>query len=446
MNRTLYIESLGCAKNRVDSEIMLAAMVAGSFKPVSGPEEADVIVLNTCGFLTSAVNESLDRFLELATYKNPEKGQCKCLVLAGCMSERYQENLLSELPEADAVMGTSDYTQILMVVNQALVSQERKAWFSPKTGYSEANLEAPRVQSTLAHYSWVKIAEGCSNMCSFCSIPALRGGFHSKKINLIEQECKALLGSGVKELNLIAQDTSSFGLDKGEDLWGLMQRLSSLDGDFWVRLFYSYPNLYPDQLFDLMNQDKRFVPYLDLPFQHINDRVLKDMNRKITEKELMALLERAHNKLDRFAFRTTLIVGFPGETEQEYNQLLNFVESGVVDHLGVFPYSDEDNIRSNRLDGKLDEALIEERCQRIMEAQQEVSLAKNQKQVGQIQKVLVEGTSKETDLLLEGRNAFQAVDVDGVVLINEGHAEAGTFAQVEIIEAHPYDLVGKILE
>jgi len=446
MNRTLYIESLGCAKNRVDSEIMLAAMVAGSFKPVANPEDADVIVLNTCGFLTSAVNESLDRFLELANYKDQANGVCKCLVLAGCMSERYQENLLDELPEADAVMGTSDYTQILMVVNQALLSKERKAWFSPKTGYVEANLEAPRIRSTLSHYSWVKIAEGCSNMCSFCSIPSLRGGFQSKRIDLVEQECIALLSSGVKELNLIAQDTSSYGLDRGDNLLGLMRRLSGMEGDFWVRLFYSYPNLYPTELFDLMNQDQRFVPYLDLPFQHINDRVLKDMNRKITQKELLGLLDVARNKLDRFAFRTTMIVGFPGETEKEFGELMKFVQSGAVDHLGVFPYSDEDNIRSNRLEGKLPEGLIGERCDQLMEAQQGVSLAKNQKQIGQIQKVLVEGTSKETELLLEGRNAFQAVEVDGVVLINEGHAEAGTFAQVEIIEAHPYDLVGKIIE
>ena len=446
MNRTVYLETLGCAKNRVDSEIMLASMAAGNFQPVTDPQEAEVIILNTCGFLTSAVNESLDRFLELAEFKKEGSGVCRCLVMAGCMSQRYRESLLDELPEADAVLGTSDYTQILTVVNQSLLSNERKAWFAVRPGYEEANLEAPRIRSTLSHYSWVKLAEGCSNMCSFCSIPSLRGGFHSRKIHSLKQECQTLLSQGVKELNLIAQDTSSFGVDNEQTLMGLMGELSGLEGDFWARLFYSYPNRYPTELFDLMNNDSRFVPYLDMPFQHINDRILKRMNRRITKKELLGLLDTAKSKLNRFAFRTSLIVGFPGETKTEFNELLEFVQSGVVDHLGVFAYSDEDNINSNRLDGKIPEEEIEERCGLIMEAQQAVSFAKNQKQVGQIQKVLVEGSSKETDLLLEGRNAFQAVEVDGVVLINEGQAEAGSFVNVEIIEAHPYDLVGRIIE
>lgn len=424
----------------------MAALVGGNFVPVTEPALAEVIVLNTCGFLTSAVNESLDRFLELAEYKEAQKGQCRCLVMAGCMSQRYREDLLAELPEADAILGTSDFTQILTVVNQSLLTQERRGWFKPRAGYEEANLTAPRLLSTLPHYAWVKIAEGCSNMCSFCSIPALRGGFRSKSILGVTQECKALLGQGVKELNLISQDTSSFGLDKGEDLLGLMRSLAKLDGDFWVRLFYSYPNRYPLELLDLMAQDPRFVPYLDIPFQHTNDRILKAMNRKITGKELKGLIEKAKAKLPQAVFRTSLIVGFPGETQQEFEELLSFVEDGWVDHLGVFAYSDEDNISSYKLGSKLEEEEIEERRDRLMAAQQEVSLGKNQKQVGQIQKVLVEGTARETELLLEGRNAFQGVEVDGVVLINEGEAQAGTFAQVEIIEAHPYDLVGRIIQ
>ncbi|MDT8445898.1 MAG: 30S ribosomal protein S12 methylthiotransferase RimO [bacterium] len=444
-NQSVYIETLGCAKNRVDSEIMMACMETGGFSPVSDPARAGVIVLNTCGFLTSAVNEGLDRFLELAEFKQEGKGHCECLVLAGCMSQRYKDELLDELPEADAVLGTSDFTQILTVVEQYLTDQERRGWFNRRPGYEEANLEAPRILSTLPHYAWVKIAEGCSNMCSFCSIPALRGGFHSKAIQRVVQECKGLIGQGVKELNLISQDTSSFGIDRDQDLMGLVGELSKLEGDFWVRLFYCYPNRFPLELLDLMAADPRFVPYLDLPFQHVNDRVLKAMNRKITREKLEKLLEQARTKLPGVSIRTSLIVGFPGETDRQFEELLKFVQEGWFDHLGVFAYSDEDNIFSNRLDDKVPEEVCEERREAVMLAQQEVSFAKNQKQVGQIQKVLVEGTSRETDLLLEGRNARQGVEVDGVVLINDGQATAGTFVEVEITEAHPYDLVGRIV-
>lgn len=443
--RAVYIETLGCAKNRVDSEIMMACMNEGGFSPVSDPARASVIVLNTCGFLTSAVNEGLDRFLELAEHKKSGQGVCECLVLAGCMSQRYKEELLDELPEADAVLGTSDFTQILTVVEQYLTDQERRSWFNRRPGYEEANLEAPRMLSTLPHYAWVKIAEGCSNMCSFCSIPALRGGFHSKRINRVVQECQGLIDQGVKELNLISQDTSSYGVDNEQNLFQLMIELAGLKGEFWVRMFYCYPNQFPLDLLDLMASEQRFVPYLDIPFQHINDQILRQMNRRINRAKLEGLIEQIKTRLPGAALRTSLIVGFPGETKEQFNELLRFVEEGWFDHLGVFAYSDEDNIFSRRLDDKVDEEEAEERREAILLAQQQVSLAKNQKQVGQIQKVLVEGTSKETDLLLEGRNARQGVEVDGVVLINEGQATAGEFAQVEITEAHPYDLVGRIV-
>ena len=440
----VYIETLGCAKNRVDSEIMMASLVAGNFQPTADPARAEVILVNSCGFLTEAVEESVERVLDLSKYKT--EGACKLLVFAGCATERYREALLDELPELDAILGTSDYTQILALVNQALLTGERASWLAARPGYDMANLTAPRILSTLPHFAWLKIAEGCSNRCSFCNIPALRGGFSSKPIKNVVQEAQALIKQGVKELNLISQDSSSFGVDKDEDLLGLAQALSALEGDFWVRLFYCYPNRFPLGLLDVMAKDPRLVPYLDIPFQHVNDRILKAMNRQIKGAALFKLLEQARQKLPELSFRTSLIVGFPGETKAEFKEMLSFVESGAVDHLGVFVYSDEDNIKSQKLPKKIGLKEKEERRGLLMEAQQQVSFAKNQKRVGNRIKILVEGTSKETELLLEGRHQGQGPEVDGSVLINEGQAIAGTWAEVEIVEAMPYDLVARILE
>ena len=439
------METLGCAKNRVDSEIMLSCLVDNHFSYETYPEKADVIIVNTCGFLESAVSESIERILALAQYR--KSGKCKLLVAAGCMVERYKEALLEEIPELDAVLGTSDYTQIVDLVEHRLSNTTLISQLAKKPLYSTHNSEVKRILST-NHFAYLKIGEGCSNGCSFCNIPRLRGRQVSRSIENIKAEFDDLLDKGIKEVNLISQDCSSYGHDlkDGSNLNHLVKTLlSHVQKDFWLRLFYTYPNRYPTELLAVMSEDPRLVPYVDLPLQHINDMVLKAMNRNITRKELEGLINQLLENHPAAAIRSTFIVGFPNESEEAFNELFEFVSQGYFHHVGVFTYSHEDNIRSYSMGDQIPEVLKEERRRLIMEAQQQVSLEKNRAMVGQIQKVLIEGEYEETDLLLKGRNQYQGAEIDGLVLINEGEAKIGEFNQVEITEAHPYDLVGRII-
>jgi ribosomal protein S12 methylthiotransferase len=446
MGYSIYIETLGCAKNRVDSEIMLGTLLKSGFGYELDSEQAEVIIVNTCGFLTSAVNESINRILSLAEHK--KTGKCLKLVVAGCMSERYRDSLLEEISEIDGIIGTSDYTEILTCINNLLENNERSNLLHHRPIYSKNNEQAVRALSTKQHYAYLKIAEGCSNMCSFCNIPKLRGKYVSRKTDSIRKEFLDLIDRGIKEISLISQDSSSYGLDLsgGHSLQDLVQNLlDSTKADFWLRIFYLYPNLFPVELIDIMNQDQRFVPYIDIPLQHINSEVLKTMNRKIDRNQIQKLLDEILIKCESIAIRTTFIVGYPTETEQHFKELLEFVQQGYFQHAGVFEYSFEDNIAAAKYGDPVPATVKKERRQMLLEAQQIVSTKKNQSQVGQIQKVLVEGLSEETDLLLQGRNKYQGIEVDGVVLINDGQANSGEFVNVKITESHPYDLIGKII-
>ncbi len=446
MKTSFYIETLGCAKNRVDSEIMLGTLLEREFRSTLKPEEADVVIVNTCGFIASAVNESIDRILRLATLK--KEGSCKKLVVAGCLSERYRDELMEEIPEIDALLGTGDFTQIFICINNCLEGDERRSYFQKTPSYSNNNPRANRVLSTKQHYAYLKIAEGCSNMCSFCNIPRLRGYFKSRSIEDVNREFGQLLKNGIKEINLISQDSSSYGIDLYDEsaLLPLVKLLlDSNQQEYWIRIFYSYPNRYPLGLFDLMNMDSRLTPYVDMPFQHISDSVLKSMNRKITEKEIESIIDKAFTSKEDIAIRTTFLVGFPNETDRDFAKLVGFVEKEYFHHIGVFTYSHEDNIASARYGDIVPQEVKDERRNVLMEAQQKVSLKKNEAKIGQNQKVLIEGFYEETDLLLQGRNKYQGVDVDGVVLINDGYSRAGEFEEVEITEAQPYDMIGKIV-
>lgn len=443
--KQVYIETLGCAKNRVDSEIMAGTLVTGNFTISRNPNDAEVIIVNTCGFLTAAVEESVERILLLAELK--KTAGCRVLAAVGCMVERYQERLMDEIPELDLIVGTSDYTGILTSINNFYEDEERRKYLGKKPVYKKSNYLAARAISTHG-YAYLKVAEGCSNTCSFCNIPKIRGKQVSRDRQSILDEFQNLLQAGIREINLISQDTSSYGYDLAEDdrLLPLVKHLlAENDDDFWLRIFYTYPNRYPVELIDLMNSDSRLVPYVDLPFQHIVDSVLKEMNRKIRRRELETLVKTITDKKPEIALRTTLIVGFPNETDQDFEELLAFVKQGYFQHLGVFMYSHEDNIRSYKMGDTVPQEIKQERYDRLMAAQQQISLEKNRGMIGQLQKVLVEGRYEETDLLIKGRNMFQGVEVDGLVLINEGKAKVGEFNQVKITEAHPYDLIGKIL-
>lgn len=445
MEHRIYLETLGCAKNSVDSQIMMGQMLTEGYKLVNDPELSDVIVVNTCAFITKAVNESIDRILSLAEVR--KSGKNRKLIVAGCLSERYRENLIEEIPEIDAVIGTSDYTEITRCIADCIKQDEQIIYLEKRPLYSANNLRTDEVLTDNQNFAYLKISEGCSNMCSFCNIPKLRGPIKSRAVSSIKEELLKLLSLGIREINLISQDCSSYGLDlkSGIDLITLIRDLLDATGnDFWLRIFYSYPNRYPMELFQMMSEDPRLTPYADIPFQHVNDAVLKSMNRKIKQSEIESLMESAFTAKPDLALRSTLIVGFPNETGAAFQELVQFVERGYFTHLGVFTYSAEDNIASRRLGDPIPEEEKTARRDYLMAVQQSVSLKKNRAMVGQKQKVLIEGAYEETDLLLKGRNPYQGPEVDGLVLINEGSGDPGQFQTVEIVDAHPYDLIARI--
>ena len=445
MKKKVYLETLGCSKNRVDSEIMLYNLDRQGYQFTNDAEEAEVVIVNTCGFLSSASQESINRILELSDLK--EEGRCEKLVATGCVPQRYGNELSEKIPEIDGLMGSNGFEQIPELLDQLYhPSLDPRSFIEEKPHYRQYEFQ-DKIQSTPSHFAYLKIAEGCSNMCSFCNIPLLRGNFSSRGIKPLVGEFTSLIEQGVSEINLLSQDTSSYGrdLNNGTELAGLLQALSQVPGEFWVRMFYCYPNTFSEDVLEVMASDHRFCRYLDMPFQHINDSVLKKMNRKITRKEIEGTMEKVRRTLPEIAWRSTFIVGFPTETEEDFEELEDFVSEGHFQHLGVFLYSDEDNIRSSRFGDPVPQSVKEERKNRLMEIQQKISLEHNQKLLGSVQQVLVGGYSSETDLLLEGRNQFQGPDVDGVVYINEGTTSSAGFCKVEITEAHEYDLVGKII-
>ena len=443
--KRIYLETLGCAKNRVDSEIMLASLQNQGYELTMKPEVAEVIIVNTCAFLTEASEESINRILDLSDFKS--NGNCEKLVATGCLTQRYQDSLAKQIPELDGLLGSNGFEQIPELVNSIYgVSGKTPLNIKQKPHYKQFEEQA-RVQTTPQHYVYLKVAEGCSNMCSFCNIPTLRGNFSSRTVKSIVNEISSLIEKGVKEINLISQDTSSYAKDFKDStgLATLLKSISNLKGDFWIRLFYCYPNTFTAETLDVIVNDKRFCRYLDMPFQHINDDVLKAMNRKINRRQIEKKMDEIKVSLPEAAWRTTFIVGFPTETEENFEELLEFVSEGHFQHVGVFSYSHEDNIRSAKWGDPIPNVLKNERRKRLMEAQQKVSSLKNKNYIGREIKVLVDGISSESDLLLQGRSEFQGPDVDGLVYINEGTARPGTFNNVEITEAHSYDLIGRIV-
>ena len=446
--KRVYMETLGCAKNRVDSEIMLAALRRGGYAFSDDPAAAEVIIVNTCAFLTSATEEGLERLLALSDFK--EAGSCEKLVCTGCMSERYREQLLGEVPEIDGLMGASNFHEIPLLLDDLYAGTGGPTIrLSKKPHYAHFENQE-RIQTTPAPWVYVKVAEGCSNMCSFCNIPALRGYFSSRAVADVEAEVRGHLARGVREINLISQDTSSYGVERedGANLETLLRTLDAIEappGGFWVRLFYAYPNTFTPGALDALAGARHIVPYLDMPFQHIADGVLRAMNRRITEKKIREKLAALKEAVPDLSLRTTFITGFPGESEADFQRLADFVAEGWFDHVGVFAYSHEDNIKSAKLGDPVPNAEKRRRRQVLLEAQQVVSAGKNAGRVGRVLPVLVEGVSEETGLLLQGRAAFQGPEVDGVVYVNEGQAVPGAFHRVEITEAHAYDLVGRIV-
>jgi ribosomal protein S12 methylthiotransferase len=431
--------SLGCAKNLVDGEVMLGHLTAGGVRVTSDPTLADVVVVNTCGFITDAKRESIDSILEVAEAKR--RGTVRRLVVSGCMAQAYAEELKREIPEIDTFIGLDELERVTEAVRGELEDHLPDQHGAVRL-YDHAN---PRLLST-GHYAYLKVAEGCGNPCAFCHIPAMRGGFRSRPVGDLVAEARRLDAAGVRELVLIAQDTTRYGEDLGIEhgLRTLVSALLEATGIPWIRFLYAYPATLDEGLFDLMAADQRFVPYLDIPLQHASRTVLKAMRRGGDARSFLRLVERARATVPEIALRTTFIVGFPGEGEAEVDELVDFVEAVRFDHLGVFTYSWQEENPGADLGDPVPEEAKRDRRDRVLRAQQAVSLELHRELVGRTLPAMVCGPLAEMELLTEGRLKRQAPEIDGRLLINDGVAPAGSLVEVEITEAHPYDLVGRI--
>ena len=435
--------SLGCPKNLVDSEVMMGQLVAKGHELTPHPDQAEVLVVNTCSFIDPAKKESIDTILEMAEYK--KVGRAKKLIVAGCLVERYRGDIRQEMPEVDALVGTNELEKIVALC------EGQEATSNPLEPYLYHDL-TPRVLSTPRHYAYIKIAEGCDHPCTFCVIPQYRGAFRSRRFESVISEATRLFQQGVREINLIGQDTTCYGEDLGlrDGLANLLERLAGIETprEKWIRFLYAYPNKITHKLLDTIAAHPSLVKYIDMPLQHASARVLKRMKRGGSGDIFLKLLERIRRTVPGVAIRTSFITGFPGETAEDFEELCQFVQAAQFENLGVFTYSDEDTSSSYALDGKVDGRTKENRKRHLMAIQRKISRASNRRRVGQEVPVLVEGPSPETDLLWQARLPVQAPGIDGVSLINDFEGtepRAGEIRRLRITEAHDYDLVGTLL-
>ena len=437
-NPTLFLLSLGCPKNRVDSEVMLGTLLDQGYQLVDEAEAAEVILINSCAFIGEAKQESIDAILEHAQLK--ETGRCKALVVAGCLTQRYADVLQNELPEVDFFVGTSAYPRIAEIIRGA-----RDRAVIPNPDYI-ADAKTPRRNSMPRWTAYVKISEGCDNKCTFCIIPTLRGLQRSRPIADIVEEAHRLVAAGAVELNLVAQDLTAYGHDlPGRPrLHDLLQALAEVPAR-WVRLHYAYPRDFPDALIDALARQPNLARYLDMPLQHIADPVLRSMKRGRDAAWVRKLVGKIRARVPDLTFRTSFIVGFPGETEAQFQELYDFVEEMRFDKVGVFQFSQEEGTESFALPGQLPQRVKAQRQKKLLGLQRKISKAHQQALVGKTLDVLVEGVSDETDLLLEGRWQGQAPEIDGKVYVNRGEAAPGSIVRVEVEQAGDYDLVGGIV-
>ncbi|NNG08108.1 MAG: 30S ribosomal protein S12 methylthiotransferase RimO [Desulfobacteraceae bacterium] len=440
--KKIFLISLGCAKNLVDSENVLGHLKTNGFPIVSRLEEAEVAIVNTCGFIQSAVEESIDTILEVA--KRKERAELEALYVIGCFVQRYGYKLRKEIPEVDGWLGTGEIHKIVDILEGGA---KKSPSFLISTPTYLADHTVPRVQTTPFYSAYLKIAEGCSHKCSYCTIPRLRGPYRSRGLESLIMEAENMVGRGVKEVNLIAQDTTMYGRDLEGDihLEDLLERLVHVQGLRWVRILYGHPHGISDRLLELVDGEEMICPYLDIPLQHINEKILEAMGRGCDGENPWQLIERIRARTPQVSLRTTVMVGFPGETDEIFDELYGFVRAAEFDHLGGFIYSPEEGTSAPRLEPVVEERVAKERLDAIMGLQAQISERKNREMVGHIVSVLVEGVSPETHLLLKGRTATMAPDVDGQVLINKGEGVIGEIVPVRIEEAHTYDLVGPIL-
>jgi ribosomal protein S12 methylthiotransferase len=426
----------------VDTEVMMGQLVERGHELTPDPKQAEVLVVNTCSFIDPAKKESVDTILEMAEYK--KSGAAKRLIVAGCLVERYRADICKNIPDVDAVLGTNELESIV-----SLCEGDGGA-ANPFESYLYHDL-TPRVLSTARHFAYVKIAEGCDHPCSFCVIPQYRGKFRSRRFESVVVEATRLFAQGVREINLIGQDTTSYGEDLGikDGLAQLMARLAQIETPFekWIRFLYCYPNRITQRLLDTIAEHAALVKYIDMPLQHASAGVLKRMKRGSHGDFFLKLLERIRKTIPGVAIRTSMIVGFPGESEADFETLCDFVKAARLDRLGVFSYSDEDTSASFHLDQKVDARTIYNRKRKLMAVQRRISRARNREMIGREVDVLIDGPSEETDLLWQGRMSTQAPEIDGICYINDlegAPPERGEIRPMRVTEAHDYDLVGAI--
>jgi len=443
-----HLISLGCAKNLVDSEVMLGSMASAGWQLVDSPEGADLLILNTCGFIQPAVEEAIAEIFELVRIK--ELSPDKKIVVVGCLVQRYQDTLSEDLPEIDLFLGTEGAADIAKYIEGMLNDSLPDRVVLPDRFLMTSN--TPRIVSTPAFRAWLKITEGCDNRCSYCMIPAIRGNLRSRNIEDLTLEAQNLEAFGVKELSLIAQDSTAYGNDlsnalgRRQNLVHLLEQLLRHTSIPWLRLLYLYPTGISDELLQLMADNPRIVPYLDIPMQHVSDKILRSMNRRYSAEQLYATIDKIRTVLPDIALRTTFLVGFPGETENDFLEIETFLTKMHIDHVGVFPYANEEGCPSEAFADQLPEEEKLKRRDYLLDLQSELSATIQQKYIGRVESVLVEGLSRETDLLLEGRTRYQAPEVDGCVYINDGVASPGDIVRVRITETQVYDLIGGVVE
>jgi ribosomal protein S12 methylthiotransferase len=442
---TVGFVNLGCSKNQVDSEVMLGTLVQGGFQLTGDPQQAEVIIINTCGFIEEAKQESIDTILEHGKLK--KTGVCRVLIAAGCLAQRYQGDLIKELPELDGVVGTGEFGKIAEICRDLLAPKKRpqRLWISePPYLYDDT---VPRLRLGRPHSAYIKIAEGCNRNCAFCAIPLMRGKQRSRPVESIVAEAHRLAAEGVKELNLISQDTVNYGVDLGlrQGIVSLLRELVKVKGLRWIRPFYLYPQQVTDELLDLYAGEETIARYIDMPLQHINDRLLKRMHRLGDRATIETLVDRVRTRIPGVTFRTAFIVGFPGETDAAFTELYDYVAQAEFDRVAVFLYSDEEGTPAARFDEKIEREVMDERRNAILSVQESIAQAKGRAKVGSVLDVLIDGRSEETDRLLEGRHEGLAPEIDGVVYINDGAASGGDLVKVEITDAAVYDLVGCIV-
>jgi ribosomal protein S12 methylthiotransferase len=425
--------SLGCPKNQVDAEQMLGVLANQGFEITPEQEQADVIVVNTCGFIESAKEESIEAILDAAKMK--KQGKCRALIVAGCLAQRYKDELSKELPEADAIIGTAEIPKVAEICGRVLGKHEHFVTASSPT----LVFGLPRISTTPRHYRYLKIAEGCSNRCSYCAIPLIRGNFTSRPVTSIIDEAKRLADEGTKELVLLAQDSTQYR-DQDVGLPKLLKRLCRVGGLKWIRLMYVYPGKVTDELMTVLAEERKLCKYLDIPVQHIDDRILAAMNRRGTSDDIKRTIDRLRKKVPGIALRTSLIVGFPGETEAAFKRLYSFVKDYEFEHLGVFTYSPEEGTTAIDLPGRVPEDVAQERLDRIMTDQAKISLKKNKALIGTTQTILVDTLE---DMALVGRLSTQAPEIDGSVYLSETEASPGDLVKVVITDAREYDLMGE---